>query len=88
MKVGSFLANATVDLPGSPGVGGIESFTFDGLEAFSIATVEAASMGLPLLLSDRVGTREALTGEDFSGYPALDTAALVAAARLLARAAS
>lgn len=47
-----------------------------GLEAFSIATVEAASMGLPLLLSDRVGTREALTGEDFIEYPALDMAAL------------
>lgn len=47
-----------------------------GLDAFSVATVEAASMGLPLLLSDRVGAREALSEEDFIEFPALDTVAL------------
>jgi glycosyltransferase involved in cell wall biosynthesis len=33
MKIGFFLPNATFDLPGSPEVGGIETFTFDVGEA-------------------------------------------------------
>lgn len=47
-----------------------------GLDAFSLATVEAACTGLPLLLSDQVGVREMLAPADFICYPARDVDAL------------
>jgi glycosyltransferase involved in cell wall biosynthesis len=40
-----------------------------GLDAFPITVVNAACMGIPLLLSDRIGVREALAEEDFLEYP-------------------
>lgn len=46
------------------------------LDAFPVATVEAVSTGLPLLLSDQVGTREALTAKDYIEYSARDLHAL------------
>jgi glycosyltransferase involved in cell wall biosynthesis len=47
-----------------------------GLEAFSIAALEAASVGLPLVLSDQVGLSDFLSQEDFMRYPAEDVGAL------------
>lgn len=47
-----------------------------GMEAFSIAALEAASVGLPLLLSDRIGLSGYLQPDDFVSYPAEDATAL------------
>ncbi len=47
-----------------------------GLEAFSIAALEGASVGLPLILSDRIGLCEFLKDNDFLSYPATDVNAL------------
>jgi glycosyltransferase involved in cell wall biosynthesis len=41
-----------------------------GLEAFSISALEAACVGLPLLLSDQVGLAQFLDPADYSSYPA------------------
>jgi len=48
-----------------------------GLEAFSISALEGACVGLPLLLSDRVGLAGFLTRADCATYPARDLSALV-----------
>lgn len=47
-----------------------------GMEAFSIAALEAASVGLPLLLSNRIGLSGYLQPADFMIYPADDVSAL------------
>ena len=47
-----------------------------GMEAFSIAALEAASVGLPLLLSNRIGLSGYLQATDFMSYPADDVTAL------------
>lgn len=47
-----------------------------GMEAFSIAALEAASVGLPLLLSDQIGLSGFLEPDDFMSYPAGDIDAL------------
>lgn len=39
-----------------------------GLESFSIAALEAASMGIPLILSDQIGMTEFLKPNEYSGY--------------------
>jgi glycosyltransferase involved in cell wall biosynthesis len=49
-----------------------------GLEAFSISALEAACVGLPLLLSDQVGLAQFLDTVDYTSYPARDVEALVA----------
>ena len=49
-----------------------------GREAFSISSLEAACVGLPLLLSDQVGIAGFLSSEDCVVYPSRDVAALVA----------
>ena len=49
-----------------------------GMEAFSISALEAACVGLPLLLSDQVGLAQFLDPADFATYPARDVDALVA----------
>jgi glycosyltransferase involved in cell wall biosynthesis len=49
-----------------------------GLEAFSISALEAACVGLPLLLSDQVGLAQFLDPADYTSYPARDVDALVA----------
>ena len=49
-----------------------------GLEAFSIAALEAAAVGLPLALSDQVGLKSYLTPEDVAAFPAKNVEALVA----------
>jgi glycosyltransferase involved in cell wall biosynthesis len=54
-----------------------------GMEAFSIAALEAGCVGLPLLLSDQVGLGDFLTEKDFVSYPARDIGALAAALRHL-----
>jgi glycosyltransferase involved in cell wall biosynthesis len=48
-----------------------------GLEAFSIAALEAACTGLPLALSDQVGLAGYLTPDDCVTWPARDLDALV-----------
>jgi glycosyltransferase involved in cell wall biosynthesis len=50
-----------------------------GIEAFSISALEAACVGLPLLLSDQVGLAQFLDPADYAGYPARDQGAFVAA---------
>lgn len=40
-----------------------------GLDAFSIAALEAASMGLTLILSDKIGLSGFLNSDDFVSYP-------------------
>jgi glycosyltransferase involved in cell wall biosynthesis len=47
-----------------------------GMEAFSIAALEGATAGLPLLLSDRVGLADFLDGADFISYAHNDEEAL------------
>jgi len=47
-----------------------------GLEAFSIAALEGASCGLPLILSDQVGLGEFLGESDCVTYPCRDEGAL------------
>ncbi len=47
-----------------------------GMEAFSIATLEAAAVGLPLLLSDQVGLSAFLSENDFISYPNRDVLSL------------
>jgi glycosyltransferase involved in cell wall biosynthesis len=54
-----------------------------GMEAFSISALEAACVGLPLLLSDQVGLGDFLTERDLAIYPAQDIDALAAALRRL-----
>jgi len=54
-----------------------------GMEAFSISALEAACVGLPLLLSDQVGLNDFLTERDLVTYPAPDIDALAAALRRL-----
>ena len=54
-----------------------------GMEAFSISALEAAAVGLPLLLSDQVGLGDFLTERDASLYPAPDVAALATTLRRL-----
>jgi len=54
-----------------------------GMEAFSIGALEAASVGLPLLLSDQVGLGDFLTERDGVIYPARAIDALVASLRRL-----
>jgi len=54
-----------------------------GMEAFSISALEAACVGLPLLLSDQVGLNDFLTERDFATYPAQDIDALAATLRRL-----
>jgi glycosyltransferase involved in cell wall biosynthesis len=49
-----------------------------GMEAFSISALEAACVGLPLLLSDQVGLSQFLDPADFTVYPAREVDALVA----------
>jgi len=49
-----------------------------GMEAFSISALEAACVGLPLLLSDQVGLAQFLDPADFTTYPAREVDALVA----------
>jgi glycosyltransferase involved in cell wall biosynthesis len=48
-----------------------------GLEAFSISALEAGCVGLPLLLSDRVGLAGFLTPGDYVSYPARNAPHLV-----------
>jgi glycosyltransferase involved in cell wall biosynthesis len=48
-----------------------------GLEAFSISALEAACVGLPLLLSDQVGLAQFLDPVEYTSYPARDGDALV-----------
>jgi glycosyltransferase involved in cell wall biosynthesis len=48
-----------------------------GLEAFSISALEAACVGLPLLLSDQVGLAQFLDPADYASYPAREVDALV-----------
>jgi glycosyltransferase involved in cell wall biosynthesis len=48
-----------------------------GLEAFSISALEAACVGLPLLLSDQVGLAQFLDPADYASYPARDVGALL-----------
>jgi glycosyltransferase involved in cell wall biosynthesis len=48
-----------------------------GMEAFSISALEAACVGVPLLLSDQVGLGGFLTTADCATYPARDVGALV-----------
>jgi len=52
-----------------------------GFESFSIAALEAASMGLPLLLSDQVALAEVLEARDCRVVPRGDEAALADAIR-------
>ena len=47
-----------------------------GMEAFSISALEAACVGLPLLLSNQVGLAGFLDGNDCAIYPATDVNAL------------
>jgi len=47
-----------------------------GMEAFSIASLEGAASGLPLLLSDRVGLADFLDAADFISYAHNDEEAL------------
>lgn len=47
-----------------------------GMEAFSIAALEAGSVGLPLLFSNRIGLGDFLSPADFLSYPADDAVAL------------
>jgi glycosyltransferase involved in cell wall biosynthesis len=54
-----------------------------GMEAFSISALEAACVGLPLALSDRVGLASYLTASDVATYPARDVGALVALLKTL-----
>jgi glycosyltransferase involved in cell wall biosynthesis len=54
-----------------------------GMEAFSISALEAAGVGLPLVLSDQVGLGDFLTKDDFASYPARDVGALAATLRRL-----
>ena len=54
-----------------------------GMEAFSIGALEAACVGLPLLLSDQVGLGDFLTELDCVTYPARAIDALVASLRRL-----
>jgi len=54
-----------------------------GMEAFSISALEAACVGLPLLLSDQVGLASFLTEADRLTYPARDVNALVLALKNL-----
>jgi glycosyltransferase involved in cell wall biosynthesis len=54
-----------------------------GMEAFSISSLEGASVGLPLLLSDQVGLADFLTGADCLVYPARDVDALTASLKKL-----
>ena len=54
-----------------------------GMEAFSIGALEAACVGLPLLLSDQVGLGDFLTELDCVTYPAKAIDALVASLRRL-----
>ncbi len=50
-----------------------------GIEAFSISALEAASCGLPLVLSDQVGLSHFLDAQDYLSYPAQETNALAQA---------
>jgi glycosyltransferase involved in cell wall biosynthesis len=52
-----------------------------GMEAFSIAAAEAASCGLPLILSDQVGLASHLTAADFIVCPAGNSELLADAVR-------
>jgi glycosyltransferase involved in cell wall biosynthesis len=54
-----------------------------GLDACPISALEAACVGLPLLLSDQVGLHDFLTERDVATYPAQDIDALAAALRRL-----
>lgn len=54
-----------------------------GLDACPISALEAACVGLPLLLSDQVGLHDFLTERDLATYPAQDIDALAAALRRL-----
>jgi len=54
-----------------------------GLDACPISALEAACVGLPLLLSDQVGLNDFLTERDLATYPAQDIGALTAALRRL-----
>lgn len=54
-----------------------------GMEAFSISALEAACVGLPLLLSDTVGLIDFITEIDAETYPAKKSAELVAWLRKL-----
>ena len=54
-----------------------------GMEAFSIGALEAACVGLPLLISDQVGLGDFLTELDCVTYPARAIDALVASLRRL-----
>jgi glycosyltransferase involved in cell wall biosynthesis len=54
-----------------------------GMEAFSVSALEAACVGLPLLLSDQVGLNDFLTERDLTIYPAQDIYALAATLRRL-----
>jgi glycosyltransferase involved in cell wall biosynthesis len=54
-----------------------------GMEAFSIGALEAAGVGLPLLLSDQVGLGDFLTERDCAIYPAKDLDALAAVLKKL-----
>ena len=47
MKIGIFLPNATFDLPGSPEVGGIETFSFTVGEALQRLGKAADDLGNP-----------------------------------------
>jgi len=57
-----------------------------GLDACPISALEAANVGLPLLISDQVGLNDFLTERDIATYPAASVDALAASlARLHAR---
>jgi glycosyltransferase involved in cell wall biosynthesis len=54
-----------------------------GMEAFSIGALEAAAVGLPLLLSDQVGLGDFLTDRDAAIFPSTDISAQANALRRL-----